>query len=74
MTKAERTKLTKALNDLMANEDEDSRDFTRGIGAICELLGMRYPAYHDTKGLRSVGVHELMQRGESEFRFPGDGK
>ncbi len=71
MNKAERAKLRRALNDIMApdGEGDNDRNYTRGIGLICELLGMRYPAWHDTQNLKTVRIEDIPVNGE--FRFPG---
>jgi hypothetical protein len=66
MTKAERKKLREALHDIMDNEDSD---YPRGIALICELLGQRYPAYHDTRELKPVALEDLPLN--DRFRYPG---
>lgn len=66
MTKKERAKLEEALFHLMDNEGSN---YTKGIGLLCELLGQRYPAWHDTQNLRLVPLHEI--KPNDTFRWPG---
>jgi hypothetical protein len=58
MRKVEREKIERALYHLMDNE---GADFHTGIGLLCELIGERYPAYHDTSSVSAVSLGELMK-------------
>lgn len=70
MNKKDRAKVEEAIFHLMDNE---GADYSRGIALLCELIGQRYPAYHDTQGLQAISLYEIEKRGPSEFRFPNFG-
>lgn len=65
MNKKERAKVEEAIFNLMENE---GADYSRGIGLLCELIGQRYPAYHDTQDMRSVTLAEIIAN-PGEFRY-----
>lgn len=64
MNKKDREVVKEAIECLM---DEDG-DYARGIGILCELVGWRYPAYHNTKDLKSVRIEDIVL---GPGKFPG---
>lgn len=66
MTASERSKLSRALDDLM---ETPGADYTRGIGLLHELLGERWPPFHDRGTGKTVRIRGYAGDREGAMTF-----